>query len=204
MGEIHFTMFSSVSLGAPINGMTPASQSSIMFFDRSRESALHSTGFGDGHPFQDHPPVNRRTLLGLHQPGPTSDQVYQWSRIFVGNAASQASGIVAEAGNNVQNMRAACLVAAVPQDTVGTLKCRIARYLRLNYPTIDEPRPRGATLRLSYTLQQRQNASKLFDQSSISFGGVLAPEMDHISLEELGLRNSDECSSSLTCDDWGF
>merc|ERR1711934_319652 len=150
MGTAVRTMHSAVSLGAPINGMTHASQSSITFFDQSRESALHSTGFGDGHPFQDHPPVNQRTLLGLHQPGPTSDQVFQFSRIFVGNTASRAARILAEAGNNVQNMRVACLVAVVPQDTVGTLKTRVARYLRLNYPTIDEQRcvaaARGASL----------------------------------------------------------
>eukprot|EP00656_Telonema_subtile_P024262 TRINITY_DN2627_c0_g1_i4.p1 TRINITY_DN2627_c0_g1~~TRINITY_DN2627_c0_g1_i4.p1 ORF type:complete len:129 (+),score=15.07 TRINITY_DN2627_c0_g1_i4:75-461(+) len=120
---------------------------------------------------------------------------------FVGNPASQAAQLLADAGNNVQHMRVVCRCAVTPDDTVRTLKVRLARSLRLNYPTIDEPRQMGPTLRLAYTLQQRLNASKLFDQRALGHGGILTPDMDNLTMEQLGIRNSDECTLSLTCDD---
>ena len=111
------------------------------------------------------------------------------------------------------------MCACTPQDTVATLKTRITRALALHFPTIDQQRyvfaqhlrltigltvradrPMGSTVRLSYSLQQRNNASQLFEQHSKSFSGILGPDMDHLTLEELGIRNADECRLSLTCD----
>ena len=56
------------------------------------------------------------------------------------------------------------------------------------------------TLRLAYALQRAYHADGFGERQSVTPGGMLLPDTDQMTMEELGIRNADECRFSLTCD----
>ena len=106
-----------------------------------------------------------------------------------------------------------------PSDTVATLKNRLNKELGLGSSGIDIERqnsiallilrsfidhdvnrPMYPTLHLSYALSRANNASGFIERHSKTHCGMLFPDVDHVTLAELGIRNADECRLSLTCD----
>jgi len=89
-----------------------------------------------------------------------------------------------------------------PDDTVFTLKDRINKELELAENSIDIDRGYMPTLRLTYTLQRMNHANGFKEQfsSNEAVDGVLSKDLDQMTLAELGIKNTNECNLSLTCD----